>query len=77
MVDRVFSGVILQGNDISGLFASLLLANYCSTKKIRWIAIGMFSVVLSCLLPAMATLFAEVCMSYSHASYIGVSKYIF
>ncbi|KAL5268846.1 hypothetical protein ACHWQZ_G002622 [Mnemiopsis leidyi] len=43
----------------TGLFASLLLANYCSSKKIRWIAAGMFAVVLSCLLPAMATLFAE------------------
>ncbi|XP_063684204.1 solute carrier organic anion transporter family member 4A1-like isoform X2 [Bolinopsis microptera] len=53
------TGVILLGNDISGLFASLILANYCSSKKIRWIAIGMFAVVLSCLLPAMATLFAE------------------
>ena len=58
-----FSGVILLGNDISGLFASLILANYCSSKKIRWIAIGMFAVVLSCLLPAMATLFAEVCIT--------------
>ena len=59
--------MILLGNDISGLFASLLLANYCSSKKIRWIALGMFTVVLSCLLPAMATLFAEVywCWKYS------------
>ena len=49
-----------MANDISGTVAALVIANYCSARKIRWIGIGMIVVVIATLIPASATLFAEV-----------------
>ena len=53
------TGVILMANDISGTIVALVIANYCSARKTRWIAAGMLVVVLSAVIPASTTLFAE------------------
>ena len=49
-----------MANDISGTVAAIIMANYCSARKIRWIGIGMFIVVLATLLPVTSHLFAQV-----------------
>ena len=49
-----------MANDISGTIAALVIANYCSARKTRWIGIGMFVVVIATIIPSSATLFAEV-----------------
>ena len=57
---HVTSGFILMANDISGMVAALIMAHYCSARKIRWISIGMLIVVISAVLPASSTFFIEV-----------------
>ena len=49
-----------MANDISGMVAAIFMANYCSARKTKWIAIGMLIVVLSAVIPASTTLYAEV-----------------
>ena len=49
-----------MANDISGTVAALVIANYCSARKTRWIGMGMFIVVIATIIPASTTLFAEV-----------------
>ena len=49
-----------MANDISGTVAALVIANYCSARKTRWIGVGMFIVVIATIIPASTTLFAEV-----------------
>ena len=49
-----------MANDISGTVAAVIMANYCSARKTRWISIGMLIVVVSSLVPASTTLFVEV-----------------
>ncbi|KAL5270596.1 hypothetical protein ACHWQZ_G001337 [Mnemiopsis leidyi] len=53
------TGVILMANDISGMIVALLIANYCSARKVRWIGMGMLMVCLSAIIPASTTLYAE------------------
>ena len=53
------TGVILMANDISGTIVALVIANYCSARKTRWIGLGMMVVVLSAVIPASTTLFVE------------------
>ena len=52
-----------MANDISGTVAALVIANYCSARKTRWIGMGMFIVVIATIIPASTTLFAEVSLS--------------
>ena len=49
-----------MGTDISGTVAALVIANYCSARKTRWIGMGMFIVAIATIIPASTTLFVEV-----------------
>ena len=49
-----------MANDLSGVVCAVLLSNYCSSRKTRWIGIGMLILVVSALLPASSQLFVEV-----------------
>ena len=49
-----------MGNDISGTIAALVIANYCSARKIRWIGLGMIVVVISGLIPSSVHFMTEV-----------------
>lgn len=50
----MFSGIITVGNDISQMLASVLLTYYAGRgHRPRWMAFGMYTVVLYCLLTAL------------------------
>ena len=53
------TGLIIIANDISGMVAALIMTNYCSAKKIRWIGMGMIVVVIAYMIPSSTTLFVE------------------
>ena len=53
------TGLILIANDISGMIAAVIMTNYCSAKKIRWIGLGMIVVVIAFMIPTSTTLFVE------------------
>ncbi|KRT79827.1 membrane transporter [Oryctes borbonicus] len=48
------TGIISVGNDISQLFVSVILSYYAGTKhRPRWMALGLYTVVLFCLMTAL------------------------
>ncbi|XP_026465595.1 solute carrier organic anion transporter family member 5A1-like [Ctenocephalides felis] len=48
------SGIISVGNDISSLFASIIISYYAGKgHKPRWLALGLYTVVLFCLMTAL------------------------
>ena len=53
------TGVIFMANDISGTIVALMIANYCSARKVRWIGLGMMVVFISAVIPASTAILAE------------------
>ena len=51
---KLVTGIITVGNDISQLFVSIVLSYYTGRgHRPRWIALGIYTVVLYCLMSAL------------------------
>ena len=53
------TGFIFMSYGISGTFGALLMGNYCSARKSRWIGLGMMLMALATFMPCIAAFLAE------------------
>ena len=59
-VNLILSGLILMCFDFSGIIAASVLGNFSTTRKMRWLCLGLMLTVTGCVLPASSQLFIKV-----------------